>query len=109
MGLNIIYGQIDAQGGIVRPGSTTSKEVLSAHHNGEGQYSVDIKSGIFDGTPVVVATVMTGDQEGGNGTNRTISVTEVSPTKICFGIRQASAKEDSSNRPFAFQAIGVGR
>ncbi len=108
MGLNIIYGQINEQGGIVGPGSTTSKEVRSAQHNGTGQYSVDLEPGTFGNSPVVVATVMTGDQECSNGTNRTISVTNVTPTKICFGIRKSSSSDDSSNRPFSFQAIGVG-
>lgn len=107
MPVKTIYGRINKDGSLA---DGSSPELFGAQHNGEedsGQYSVSIKDGVFDGAPVVVATVMTGDQSCTNGTNRTISVTGVTETQLCFGIRKASAGNESSDRDFAFQAIGT--
>ena len=105
MDLKVIRGQITAGGGIVDSGGITSEEVRSVNHDATGQYTVDLEPGTFAHTPTVVATLMTGEQSGGNGTNRTISVTKVNETQIQFGIRVASAGNEASDRDFAFHAI----
>ena len=98
----IVYGAINENGGI----EVNSGQITSAERTDKGRYKVSFANGSFKTTPVVVATVMTSTQKcGETGTNRTISVTDATPTEACFGIRQASAGDESSDRPFSFLAV----
>ncbi len=101
--METVYGSITSGGGI----SINSGQITSAERLGTGKFKVDLKAGTFSSTPVVVATVMPENSEcGDGGTNRTISLTHVSSTQICFAIRVASAGDENSDRPFNFIAMG---
>jgi hypothetical protein len=98
----MVYGTINENGGI----EVNSGQITSAERSDKGRYSVSFQSGTFKTTPVVVATVMTTDSKCGESTNRTISVADATPSDACFGIRQANAGNESSDRPFSFVAFG---
>jgi len=97
----IVFGTINENGGI----TINSGQITSAERSAKGSYKVNLASGTFTSTPIVLATVMTDSPDcGSSGTNRTISVTNAGKTELCFGIRVASAGDEASDRPFSFVA-----
>ena len=97
-----IFGTINENGGVV----VNSGQITSAERTGTGKYKVTFKDQTFPHTPAVLATVQVTDMApGGGGTNRTISVTNITSNTLEFGIRVASAGNENSNRPFSFLAL----
>ena len=97
-----IFGTINENGGV----DVNSGEIISAERTGTGKYKVTFKDQTFPHTPAVLATVHTDEMKADqSGTNRTISVTNITNNTLEFGIRVASEGNERSNRPFSFLAL----
>ena len=104
--MNTAYGYIDQNGNLVE--TTSNAGITGAGRSGTGRFWVTFAPGFFNKNPVVLATVATSTNVGGqSGTNRTISVSFNSVTRVEIGIRVASESNDKSDdRPFYIYAIG---
>ncbi len=98
-----VYGWFDQDGNL----KSNSGQIEEVKHLGKGRYAVSFKKDTFKSVPVVVATVMVDNQNcGAAGTNRTVSITDVTRDQVCFGVRKASAGNEDSDRPISFIATG---
>ena len=97
-----IFGTINENGGV----DVNSGQIVSAERTGTGKYKVIFKELTFSRTPAVLATVHGSElKPNQGGTNRTISVTNITNDTLEFGIRIASQGNERSNRPFSFLAL----
>ena len=96
-----LYVEINSDGSVARQSIAGAIDNPSSTRVGNGKYTVEFKPGFFTKDPYALATVMpVNNQCGKQGTNRTISLTEISRQRVCVGIRKAADADKSSDRRF---------
>ncbi len=101
--MTMVYGRVSRDGTLKLP---QSPGVKTAQPLGDGKVEVEFREGTFTQAPAVSATVLTKNRGcPGEPTSRFISITQVSNTKVCFGIARIGGGGDK-NRDFGFIAVG---